>query len=441
MSYIHKVQTVVSLSQMLEDEDHPGQFCSPEDPIRDCDGRSLPTIVYPFTEGVAGRRARSFGQLAISTIEQELSVPAVDGSDTVSQAGSESSMSAPSSDTGPTSPSAAPTASLSEKVLCKEWDRRSEQGLFRYDVKSCTTKVTEGVYGFIAQLNEGRASKKRATEFRVDKVVQPFDGTKFNFQKAAMKEVLFQFTAGAVHHTHYHSKAQCGPSPNLVLINVSPIEYGHVLLVPRVNDCIPQVVDQTSLLFALQCAQEVHSPYFRLGYNSLGAFGTINHLHFQGYFLEMPYPVERAPTVPVKGLPDKVRGVHVERLQAYPVHGWVFSGADNVDSMASVVGAICMQLQVMDVPHNLLLCDMGARVILWPQCFAEKQAKNLVPQEVLDTGVNPAAFEIAGHMVLKRPEDYDALSQDTAWNILQHVSLTTEDMDTLQSKLFAAYLK
>lgn len=357
-------------------------------------------------------------------------------------------------------------------------------------------QVTEGVYGFIAQLNEGRASKKRATEFRVDKVVQPFDGGKFNFQKAAMKEVLFQFTAGAVNHTHYHSKAQCGPSPNLVLINVSPIEYGHVLLVPRVNDCIPQVVDQTSLLFALQCAREVQSPYFRLGYNSLGAFGTINHLHFQGYFLEMPYPVERAPTVPVKGLPDKVctqtscispcfptsalqsvseplacdpklralnassmylsslflsllhelnfglqvRGVHVERLQAYPVHGWVFSGADNVDSMASVVGAICMQLQVMDVPHNLLLCDMGARVMLWPQCFAEKQSKNLVPQEVLDTGVNPAAFEIAGHMVLKRAEDYDALSQDTAWNILQHVSLTNEAMEALQGKLFSAYL-
>jgi GDP-L-galactose phosphorylase len=136
----------------------------------------------------------------------------------------------------------------------------------------------------------------------------------------------------------------------------------------------------------------------------------------------------------------QIRGVHVERLQAYPVHGWVFSGAENVDSMASVVGAICMQLQLIDVPHNLLLCDMGARVILWPQCFADKQAKNLVPQVVLDTGVNPAAFEIAGHMVLKRPEDYEALSQETAWNILQHVSLTNEAMEALQGKLFATYL-
>lgn len=30
-------------------------------------------------------------------------------------------------------------------------------------------------------------------------------------------------------------------SPHLVYINVSPIEYGHVLLVPRVLDCLPQV--------------------------------------------------------------------------------------------------------------------------------------------------------------------------------------------------------
>lgn len=336
----------------------------------------------------------------------------------------------------------------------------------------------------MAQLNEGRASKKRATEFRVDKVVQPFDGGKFNFQKAAMKEVLFQFITGPVNHTHYHSKAPCTPSPNLVLINVSPIEYGHVLLVPRVNDCIPQIVDQTSMLFALQCSMEIHSPYFRLGYNSLGAFGTINHLHFQGYFLQQPYPVEIAPTAPVPGFPDKVcllprvpsvavavicdpfflyvlfcpslvsgiqmlstnftalqiRGVHVERLKAYPVHGWVFSGADNVDSMASVVGAVCMQLQTLDVPHNLLICDMGSRVILWPQCYSAKQARNQVPQDILDTGVNPAAFEIAGHMVLKRREDYEDMSQDRAWDILQYVSLSNDEMEDLQTKAFAAYI-
>jgi hypothetical protein len=42
----------------------------------------------------------------------------------------------------------------------------------RYDVTACPTKVVPGTYGFVAQLNEGRYSKKRPTEFRVDQVVQ-----------------------------------------------------------------------------------------------------------------------------------------------------------------------------------------------------------------------------------------------------------------------------
>jgi len=68
---------------------------------------------------------------------------------------------------------------------------------------------------------------------------------------------------------------------------VSPIEYGHVLLVPRVLDLLPQRMDQDSFLLALHMAAEANNPYFRLGYNSLGAFATINHLHFQVMYLLM----------------------------------------------------------------------------------------------------------------------------------------------------------
>jgi GDP-L-galactose phosphorylase len=70
-------------------------------------------------------------------------------------------------------------------------------------------------------------------------------------------------------------------SDNLVGVQVSPIEYGHVLLIPCVLDCTPQRIDPDTFLLALQMAVEADNPYFRLGYNSLGAFATINHLHFQ----------------------------------------------------------------------------------------------------------------------------------------------------------------
>lgn len=60
--------------------------------------------------------------------------------------------------------------SLLDTVLLAEWEDRAEQGLFRYDVTACPTMVVPGAYGFVAQCNEGRGSKKRPTEFRVDQV-------------------------------------------------------------------------------------------------------------------------------------------------------------------------------------------------------------------------------------------------------------------------------
>ena len=142
-------------------------------------------------------------------------------------------------------------------------------------------QVLDGEYGFIAQLNEGRHSKKRPTEIRVDEVLQAFDDAKFNFTKVSQVEALFGFEESESPMSAFEEDASVEPNPNVVLINVSPIEYGHVLLVPRLLDCLSQRIQSDTLLLALHMAVEVDNPYFRLGYNSLGAFATINHLHFQ----------------------------------------------------------------------------------------------------------------------------------------------------------------
>ncbi|XP_074296551.1 GDP-L-galactose phosphorylase 1-like [Silene latifolia] len=170
-----------------------------------------------------------------------------------------------------------------DSLLLGEWEDRMERGLFRYDVTACETKVIPGDYGFIAQLNEGRHLKKRPTEFQVDKVLQPFDGNKFNFTKVGQEEVLFQFEASEDGDAQFIPNALIDVEnfPSVVAINVSPIEYGHVLLIPRIFECLPQRIDFDNFLLALYMAVEAGSPYFRLGYNSLGAFATINHLHFQ----------------------------------------------------------------------------------------------------------------------------------------------------------------
>ncbi|XVF71447.1 hypothetical protein PTKIN_Ptkin12aG0038200 [Pterospermum kingtungense] len=320
-------------------------------------------------------------------------------------------------------------------LLLGQWEDRMRRGLFRYDVTNCKTKIIPGKYGFIAQLNEGRHLKKRPTEFRIDQVLQPFDDSKFNFTKVGQEEVLFRFEKGNDCNSHF--QAYC--SPSVVAINVSPIEYGHVLLIPHVLDCLPQRIDHDSFLLAVHLAKEAADAFFRVGYNSLGAFATINHLHFQAYHLDVPFPIEKAPIRRIytgKRLQD--RGVIVSELSDYPVRGLVFEGGNSVQDLSDAVAGACICLQNNNIPFNVLISDCGTRVFLLPQCFAEKQALGEVTQEVLDAQVNPAVWEISGHIVLKRREDYDDASEEYAYRLLAEVSLSEERFHEVKAYIMEA---
>lgn len=327
--------------------------------------------------------------------------------------------------------------SFLDSLLLGQWEDRMGKGLFRYDVTTCETKVIPGKSGFISQLNEGRHLKKRPTEFRVDKVLQPFDPKKFNFTKVGQEEVLFRFEESEDNKVQYLDKAPVLDSPNVIAINVSPIEYGHVLLVPRVLDYLPQCIDPDSFLLAMHMAAEAGSPAFRLGYNSLGAFATINHLHFQAYYMALPFPVEKAPTKRVPWKSEK-SGVKIFELCNYPVRGLVFEGGNKLEDLSDAVANSCICLQENNIPYNVLIADCGKRVFMFPQCYAEKQALGEVEQEILDTQVNPAVWEISGHMVLKRKEDFEKASEDYAWRLLAEVSLSEERFEEVKAYILEA---
>ncbi|KAL2472938.1 GDP-L-galactose phosphorylase 2 [Forsythia ovata] len=330
----------------------------------------------------------------------------------------------------------APVAFL-DSLLLGEWEDRMQRGLFRYDVTACETKVIPGEHGFIAQLNEGRHLKKRPTEFQVDKVLQPFDENKFNFTKVGQEEVLFQFEPSNDNEVQFLPSAPIDVenSPSVVAINVSPIEYGHVLLIPRILECLPQRIDRESFLLALYMAAEAGNPYFRLGYNSLGAFATINHLHFQAYYLAVPFPIEKATSGKITTTNS---GVKISKILNYPVRGLVFECGNTLEDLSNVVSDSCICLQDNNIPYNVLISDSGRRIFLFPQCYAEKQALGEVSPELLDTQVNPAVWEISGHMVLKRKKDYEEASEGNAWRLLAEVSLSEERLEEVKDLIFEA---
>lgn len=93
-------------------------------------------------------------------------------------------------------------------------------------------------------------------------------------------------------------------------------------------------------------------------------------------------------------------------------------------------------MQAHNMPHNVLISDCGARVFIFPQCYAERQARGEVPDHLLDYGVNPAVWEITGHMVLKRAEDYTTFTEAKAWELLAAVSLSEEQLAAATQLLF-----
>ena len=77
--------------------------------------------------------------------------------------------------------------------------------------------------------------------------------------------------------------------------------------------------------------------------------------------------------------------MRISRTTNYPVLAFVIEG-DSLQAMADVVGQAALILQRENIPHNALISDSGSRVFLFPQCYAEKQAKGEVDPELLATG-------------------------------------------------------
>ena len=60
----------------------------------------------------------------------------------------------------------------------------------------------------------------------------------------------------------------------VAIVNVSPIEWGHFLLVPRLEDNLAQRLSSDSIQIGLEMINLSKDKYFRLMYNSLLAWAS-----------------------------------------------------------------------------------------------------------------------------------------------------------------------
>lgn len=94
-----------------------------------------------------------------------------------------------------------------------------------------------------------------------------------------------------------HDQLTTHPNANgltTFLVNNSPLTKYHSLICPRLTENLPQIITKESIELAIDIITGLNNRSYRIGYNSLGAFASVNHLHMHLICVEEKLFVEDA---------------------------------------------------------------------------------------------------------------------------------------------------
>ncbi|XP_070179713.1 GDP-D-glucose phosphorylase 1-like isoform X2 [Littorina saxatilis] len=357
-------------------------------------------------------------------------------------------------------------------------------GAFRYDIDHITTRIIPGPKHYVAQLNLLRAKERRKPQ-DIRSINQPFNPDIFNFTQVGPQELVFNLK-----RVQSNSKSSSKPSPNTLqvqkamelehskeeenganeiprhsgpsglvanglphpplqngngkskddrhalVINVSPMEYGHCLLLPQVDRCLPQIVTETSIKVALEMLLLSKHRGYRLGFNSLCAFASVNHLHFHAFYLEHELVVEYCPVTHLAG--------DLYEINTMPVPGFGFQlHGSTVEEVSRQVHQVSSYFQEADIAHNLFICrgtvfgetrqstKTTVRVYIWPRrkFVGTKSAEEF----------NVASIELGGHLPIRELDGYHSLTEEAVDAIIADSQLPAGDYEKIKKHVIGLF--
>ncbi|KAL5008736.1 hypothetical protein ScPMuIL_014317 [Solemya velum] len=241
----------------------------------------------------------------------------------------------------------------------------------------------------------------------------------------------FQLEKGKLQTKIIPGKKKYVVQKDLIIINVSPMEYGHVLIVPDVYSLEPQVLTVKSLELALETillSNHRSVRGFHVGFNSLCAFASVNHLHLHAYYLEHELFVETCPVQHLCG--------DLYELDEMPVKGFAFQlHGSTVQKLARTLHKVTSCLHDQEIAHNLHLSQgtvFGTdktetiRIFLWPE-------RKLLVRENDLAAFNAAFVELAGHLPIKVAELFDGLTEESINETIRSAALEDGEYGALKA--------
>ncbi|XP_071790467.1 GDP-D-glucose phosphorylase 1-like isoform X2 [Asterias amurensis] len=324
-----------------------------------------------------------------------------------------------------------------DEVLRSTWDEAAENGYFRYQLEELQTKILPGPMQYVVQLNIKRAVERRPAQ-NIVHVNQPFNPDLFNFTKVKTNEILLELQPQRNGNDSTVINDTQRSNHNAIIINVSPLEQYHVLIVPRRFECLPQSLSEDAIHLALDTLLLSSQRSFRVGFNSLCGLASVNHQHFHGYDCQYKIPIETAAARHVIG--------QCFELADWPVRGFIFQlKGSTVERTASAVYKVASVLQRKEIAHNLFMTrgdelnpdgpitEQTVRIILWPRHSSfgvRKDAASVNP-----AGFNVALCELAGHIPVFLQDIFDAMTEEMAKEVIRKRSLPLEEFEALKDEV------
>ena len=382
---------------------------------------------------------------------------------------------------GPSFPTS-PGPSLSV-ILKSQFERCRISGIVRNDPLAADVlrrRIVPGRHGMVAEHEPALFARKRpATVGRakgrvggVD-MAEPFDPAEFHFNRVRddSGEVLAELRDGTTDQSGSHR----------ILVNVSPLMYGHGLLIPFSEKCLPQQLTGEAIDLAVSLLRRdmdhaaaasqqeeslrkitnanansaASSDEFCIGFNSLGAFSSVNHLHLHVlYPSELDHaargdrlfpdgrdgfpiayaPVRRNVATQYRGMTCRVDELH------WTVPCFSFQAAattsdgNNDHHLSRAVAPFVQYLHHRRIPHNVLfLQERNTNAAI--RCI-------VIPRQHQDSfdadrhGFNAALGEISGMLIARTRADFDAFREtDIVEQLRTHVACEQEDLEDIYEEL------
>jgi len=314
-----------------------------------------------------------------------------------------------------------------DNCLCCAWEDVKQDGVCLYNLDEVLRKTLPGKYAILAQLNTNRFTQRRKPEESTE-VMMPFNSNKFNFNKIKTTEILFDL-----------KRMDESELKDRLIINVSPIEYGHVLIIPRYKQCLPQVLDSHAIQVACEICLLTSHRGFCMGFNSLCALASVNHLHLHAMYMEHRLPIHYA------GVKHLIGNVFI--LDKYMVNGYVLQLRDGIADMKEFskdVIEITSYLTVSNIPHNIAICrreklDEASSEVDGNDndvtCVTVFILPKKMSPEMTDDAFNCAFIELAGLLVMGDLREYEDMTEAKALQIFSKYTYSSHEFEVLTKDL------